>query len=620
MARMGDRGSDGGPDRRKLREKLDALPDAPGVYLYRNGRGEVLYVGKAKSLRSRVRSYFRPAARHAPRTERLVSEIADLEIVVVDTEMEAILLEANLIRHERPPYNVVLRDDKSFLYLKLSVKDEYPRATLVRRARVDGSLHVGPFLPAAAARRSLRVVQRHFQVATCGKVFDGKRRPCLYYHLDQCLAPCAGKTSPEEYGRAVREARWFLEGRHRELEKDLQSRMREASAAMEYERAARLRDTLAAVRGLAVRQHIVSVGLEEQDYFAHHREGERVALELFEMRAGNVRSRREFAFENLDFDPAGFYAAVLAQCYAEGPPPREVYVPHLPAGPALLERWLSERRGSAVRIRVPERGVKRRLLEVVRKNAALAFEGRFRAPHGHGVEASEALAEALGLEDPPFRIECFDVSELQGTDAFAAVVVWEGGKPSKSEYRAFAIRGAAGPDDCASIAEAVARRYRRQLAEDRKLPDLVLIDGGAGQLGAAARALAEVGLPALPVISLAKREEEIFVRGGSAPLRLDRGSPALQLAQRIRDEAHRFVLSRHRAKRARRTLRSVLLDVPGIGPATARILLREFGSADRALAADRGEIGRIAGRRAALRIEEWRSRRAPKDRGRGGRG
>ncbi len=616
MARMGDPGADGRPDRRTLGEKLEELPDAPGVYLYRNARGEVLYVGKAKSLRSRVRSYFRPTARHAPRTERLVSEIADLEIVVVDTEMEAILLEANLIRHERPPYNVVLRDDKSFPYLRLSVRDPYPRATLVRRARVDGSFYAGPFLPASSARRSLRIVQRHFQVATCGAVFDGKRRPCLYYHLDQCLAPCAGKTDPEEYARAVREARWFLEGRHPELERELESRMREASAATEYERAARIRDTLAVVRGLSVRQHIVSVGLEEQDYFAHHGEGGCVALELFQMRGGNVRSRREFGFENVEFEPGSFYAAVLAQCYADSPPPREIYVPHLPAGTDLMERWLSGRRGSAVRVRVPGRGVKRRLLEVVRKNAALAFESRFRAPHGHGVEALEALAEALRLEGPPFRIECFDVSELQGSDAVASLVVWEGGKPRKSEYRSFTIRSVSGPDDCASIAEAVTRRYRRLLAEDRRLPDLVLIDGGAGQLGAAVRALAKFGLAALPVVSLAKREEEIFVRDGGAPIRLDRGSHALRLLQRIRDEAHRFALARHREKRARRTLRTALLEVPGVGPKTARLLLRGFGSADAALAAGREELERVAGKRVAGRIESWRARRGSGDPGR----
>ena len=599
----------GAPRRSDLAAALDALPDAPGVYLYRDAGGKLLYVGKAKSLRSRVRSYFQASAAHAPRTERLVSQIADLEIILVDTETEAILLEANFIKRERPPFNVVLRDDKSFPYLKLSVKDAYPRAALVRRARLDGSAYFGPFIPASSARRSLRIVQRHFEVATCGEAFDGKRRPCLYYHLDQCLAPCAGKTSPEEYGRAVKEARLFLEGRHRDLEAALESRMREASEAMEYERAARCRDTLATMRRLAVKQHIASVGLEEQDYFAHHHEGGRVALELFQMREGKVQSRREFGFEDLELEPGSFYATVLAQVYAEEPPPPEIYLPDLPAEAELLERWLAERRGARVRLRVPERGIKRRFLDLVRKNAALAFESRFRAPHGHGVEALEALALALGLEEPPFRIECFDVSNIQGTDSVASLVVWEAGKPKKSDYRSFSIRGVAGPDDFASIAEAVTRRYRRLLAEDRRLPELVLIDGGAGQLGAAVRALAEIGLPMLPVVSLAKREEEIHLQRGGAPLRLDRASPALQLVQRIRDEAHRFALARHRARRSRRTLRTALLDVPGIGATTARRLLLEFGSADAALAADRVAIEKAVGRRAAAAIDAWRAGR-----------
>jgi excinuclease ABC subunit C len=585
-----------------LRAKVDALPDRPGVYLYRDARGNVLYVGKAKSLRARVRSYFRPSAQHPPRIERLVSEVADLEIIVVDTETEAILLEANLIKRERPPFNVVLRDDKSFPYLKLSLADEYPRAVLVRRPRLDGSLYAGPFIPASAARKSLRLIQRDFRVATCGEVFDGKRRPCLYYHLDQCLAPCAGKTAPAEYRRAVEDVRLFLEGRHRELEAALEAKMKEAAAAEEFERAARHRDTLATVRRLTVRQHIASVGLEEQDYFAHHREGSEVVLEIFEMREGRVESRREFGFDDLDFDPETFYAAVLAQYYAEARPPPDIYLPDPPADPDWMERWLGERRGGRVRLRVPERGVKKRLLDLVRKNAVLAFESRFRAPHAHGVEVLEALAEALGLDEPPYRIECFDVSNIQGTDSVASMVVWEAGKPKKSDYRTFTIRGVKGPDDYASMAEAVTRRYRRLLAEDRRLPDLVLIDGGPGQLGAAVRALAEVGLPMLPVVAVAKREEEIWLEGAGKPIRLDRSSPALHLVQRVRDEAHRFAVTHHRRKRARRTLRTALLDVPGIGPTVAKRLLREFGSVEGVLAAAPEAVAKVAGRRVAATL------------------
>ncbi len=582
-----------------LQAKLDALPDRPGVYQYRNAAGEVIYVGKAKSLRSRVRSYFQPSAQHPPRTALLVEAIADLEIIVVDTEIEALILEANLIKRERPRFNVILRDDKNFPYLKLSLADPFPRVSLVRRARLDGNLYFGPFIPASVARRSLKMIPKFFRVATCNEVFDGKRRPCLYYHLDQCLAPCAGKTNPEEYGRAVDHARLFLEGRDRELAASLAARMREARDAERYEEAARYRDTLRTVESLAVRQHLASVGLEEQDYFADHREGQQAALQLFQMRAGKVQARREFTFEELDVDPPSFYAAALAQYYADQAPPPEVYVPVAPADPALLGRWLSERRGAKVTLKVPERGVKRRFLELVRKNAELAFESRFRLAHTHGVEALEALAEALGLDEPPARIECFDISNIQGSDSVASMVVWDGGRPRKADYRTFHIRTVTGPDDFASMAEAVTRRYRRLLAESRPLPDLVLIDGGPGQLGAAVRALAAEGLPMLPVISLAKREEEIFLQGSGEPLRLERTHPALQLLQRIRDEAHRFAVTAHRKKRARRTLTTALTEVPGVGPKTARKLLRAFGSVEGVKRAPKEAIAAVAGAKVA---------------------
>jgi excinuclease ABC subunit C len=511
-----------------LQEQLDRLPERPGVYVYRNAAGEPIYVGKAKSLRQRVRSYFQPSAAHSPRIERMVSEVRDLEIIVVHTEIEALILESNLGKKNKPRYNVVLRDDKNFPYLKLSLEDPYPRVSLVRRAKVDANVYVGPFLPAAHARRTLKLIPRFFQVATCNEVFDGKRRPCLYYHLDQCLAPCAGKTDVVTYGRAVHDAQLFLEGRHKELETSLEVRMREAAAAQAYEAAARYRDTLQTVRKLAVRQHMASVGLEEQDYFAHRRQGGEAILQLFQMREGKVQVRREFAFQELDVDEPALYATALAQYYADATPPREVYVAALPQDAELLEQWLSQRRGARVHLRVPARGVKRQFLDLVAGNASLAFEARFRAAHTHGVEVAEALAEALNLDEPPVRIECFDISNVQGKDSVASLVVFEGGKPRKSDYRTFNIRGVVEPDDFASMAEVVTRRYRRLLAEDRRLPDLVLIDGGAGQLGAAVRALAAVGLPMLPVVSLAKREEEIYMQGGGEPVRLPllAGAPA----------------------------------------------------------------------------------------------
>jgi excinuclease ABC subunit C len=396
----------------------------------------------------------------------------------------------------------------------------------------------------------------------------------------------------------------FLEGRDQELTRSLEQRMREAAAARDYERAARLRDTLRTVAGLAVRQSMASVGLADQDYFAHHREGPQAVLQLFQIREGKVQARREFAFAELDLDEPELYATALAQYYADLEPPPEVYLPVLPKDEELLATWLAQRRGGSVSLRVPQRGAKRKLLELVRDNARLAFENRFRARHAHGVEAAEQLAAVLGLDEPPLRIECFDVSNIQGAECVASMVVFEAGQPAKSQYRTYNIRGVSGPDDFAAIAEAVSRRYRRVLEHDGRLPDLVLIDGGRGQLGSAISALARTGLPMLPVISIAKREEELYLEGRAEPVRLERSSPALQLVQRIRDEAHRFAVTRHRARRSRRTLRTELTDIEGIGPITARKLLREFGSVEGVRRAGFEAWARIAGGRAARALAE----------------
>jgi len=587
-----------------LAEKLERLPASPGVYIFRNSSADAIYIGKAKSLRSRVRSYFQPSAQHAPRIARMVTEIADLEIIVVGNELEALILESNLIKKERPPYNVVLRDDKHFPYLRLSIKERYPRVSLVRRARLDGSLYVGPFLPASTARRTLRMAQRHFGVATCKEIFDGKRRPCLYYHLDQCLAPCAGKTTPEEYGRAVADARLLLEGRHQELQGSLERRMRLAAGERSFEEAARLRNAIETLRALKVKQRMESVGLEEQDYLAHHAEEDRAALQLFQMREGKIQARRSFSMDGIDFDPATFYRGCLLHCYAEAEPPREIFLPKMPAERKLIERWLSERRGGAVRLLVPQRGPKARLLDLVRRNAGLAFEARFRSGPTHRVQGIDELGTILGLEEPPLRIECFDISNIQGSDAVASMVAWERGKPNKADYRSFNIRTVEGADDCASIAEAVSRRYGRLIAEERRLPDLVLIDGGRGQLGAAVGALARIGLPMLPVASIAKKEEELYIQGRDGALRLPRESAALHLLQRIRDEAHRFALAHHRKRRSRRTLRTELTEVKGIGEVTARKLLRAFGSLKGVRRAGEEELRQLVGSRVAAALKQ----------------
>jgi excinuclease ABC subunit C len=586
-----------------VEQKLAALPDRPGVYRFLSAAGKVIYVGKAKSLRSRVRSYFRPSAEHPPRTAALVSEVADLETIVVGSEFEAFLLENHRIKKERPRYNVVLRDDKNYPYLKLSTKDVYPRVTLVRRARLDGSRYFGPFLPASVAWNTLRMIPRFFRVAICHVKFDGKQRPCLYYHLGQCLAPCAGHTNPDEYSRAVAEAKLFLEGRNRELAERLETRMKEASGAEEFEQAAHYRDLIRTIERLSEKQSISSVGLEDQDFLAHYREADRVTLQIFQMREGKVQSRREFHFEGIECEPSVFYAQVIAQYYEhEEDLPKEIYLPEPPADPAWVERWLRDRRGGKVAVEAPRRGLKREFLDVVAENARLSFEQRFRAQHVHGVTVLDELRELLGLDEPPYRIEAFDISNLQGTDSVASMVVWEGGKPKKSDYRRYRIRTVEGADDFRSIAEVVGRRYTRLQRTSARLPDLVLIDGGKGQLSSAVAALDQIGLGDLAVASIAKREEEIYVEGRGDPIVLPRESGVLRLVQRIRDEAHRFAIAYHRSLRDRRTFGTELTGVPGVGPVIAKRLLRLFGSVEGVRDAPPADLEAAVGKRLAAAI------------------
>lgn len=584
----------------KLAARLADLPEQPGVYMFSNGEGKIVYVGKAKSLRSRVRSYFQRGASHPPKTVRMLQEVEDLELILTDSEVEALILENHLIKSKRPRFNVVLRDDKNYPYLKMTVGDEYARVGLVRKAKLDGNLYFGPYLPASVAWKTLRMIPRFFRVAICHVKFDGKQRPCLYYHLGQCLAPCAGYTNPEEYGRAAADARLFLEGRTAELSAGLESKMKEAAGREEFELAAHYRDLLENVRRLSEKQGISTVGLSNQDFFADHREGDRVALQVFQMREGRVQSRREFFFESIGEPPETFYSAVLSQYYGSGSSvPREVFLPVEPAGADVLAEWLSGQAGSKVRLTVPRRGARRRLLGLVERNAKLAFEYRFLQDHSHGVAVLEELRDILGLDEPPYRIECFDISNIQGTDSVASMVVWEGGKPRKSDYRRFRIRTVEGADDFGSIAEVVGRRYSRLLKEGSRLPDLVLIDGGKGQLSSAVAALDEAGAGDLAVASIAKREEEIFVQGRGEPIHLPRESSVLHLVQRIRDEAHRFAITYHRKLRSRRTLTTELLDVPGIGRATARKLLKRFGSVSGVKDADPAELRSLLGERVA---------------------
>jgi excinuclease ABC subunit C len=567
-------------DRSPARQQLDDLPDTPGVYLYRDRGGRVLYVGKAKSLKHRVRSYFQGTGGQAPKTDALISEIHDLEYIVTRTEVEALILENNVIKKERPRFNIQLRDDKNFPYLKMTTTEPYPRVVLVRRARLDGNAYFGPYLPASSARRSIQMVARHFKVATCYEHLDGKRpRPCLLYQLNQCLGPCAGLVGDDEYAQAVHDARLFLEGRTRDLLSRLKGKMLEASEREHFEAAANYRDLIRTVERMSDRQAVASVGLEEQDYVAFAREGAIASVQIFQMREGQVQGRRELSLEGIREDDPDFLAACMGRYYESVDyVPATIFAPLEPSSKGVLEEWLSERKGAPVEIRIPRRGTRRQFLKTVSRNARITFEAMFRAPHTHGVEILEGLQEILGLDEPPHRIECFDISHIQGTDPVASLVVWEAGRPKRSDYRRFRVKSVKGNDDFASMAEVVGRRYVRSLREGKVLPDLVLIDGGKGQLASAVAVLESLGLGHLQVASLAKREEEIFLDGRRESIRVPRDSPVLHLVQRIRDEAHRFAITYHRRVRTRRTLTTELTGIEGIGPRRARMLLRRFGS------------------------------------------
>src|SRR6266571_2581073 len=552
------------------RLKLDDLPDAPGVYLYRDRRGAILYVGKARSLKGRVRSYFQDSsAGQAPKTDALLDEIHDLEYIVTRTEVEALILENNLIKKERPRFNIRLRDDKNFPYLKMTTAERFPRVVLVRRARLDRNAYFGPYVPASTARRTIQMVARQFKVATCYlEDMDGTRpRPCLLYQLNQCLGPCAGLVDDAEYAQAAQDARLFLEGRNRDLLKSLKDKMTRAADEERFESAAHYRDLVKGLQTAHEKQRIASVGLEEEDYVAFHREGGLASVQIFQMRGGQVQARREFSFEGIRDGDDEFLATCLTRYYESVDYiPQTICVPVEPASKEVLEEWLSGRKGARVTVVAPRRGPRRRLLETAAKNAAISFEALFRAPHTHGVEILEGLQDTLGLDEPPHRIECFDISHIQGSDQVASMVAWEAGRPKRSDYRRFKIRTVEGSDDFAAMGEVVGRRYARLLREGKDLPDLVLIDGGKGQLASAVAVLERLGVGHLQVAAIAKREEEIFLDGRRDSVRIPHDSPILHLIQRIRDEAHRFAVTYHRRSRSKRVLSTELTTIEGVGP------------------------------------------------------
>jgi excinuclease ABC subunit C len=591
-----------------LAEKLENLPAGPGVYLYKNAAGKIIYIGKALSLRQRVRSYFQDSRPLDVKTARLVSEVADLDTIVTDTEVEALILEATLVKKHQPRYNVNLKDDKSFPYLKLTVNEPFPRIFITRRIRKDGAIYFGPFLPAAYARRTIKLVNKYFQLRTCNLEIDGSLpRPCLDYQMKRCLGPCvAGLCTREDYSRAVEDVKLLLSGRTDELIRELESRMMDAAEDLRYEAAALYRDWIAMVQDITDRQKMVLDGQDDSDLFGYHQDGTRVALAVFAMRGGRMVGRREFYWEDLiDFNPAEFFASALQQYYLQDTfTPKEIYIPADIENPEVLEDWLSERKGSRVHIRTPLRGLKSDLLNLVMRNAELCFGTRFRLIKPKGEELLRPLQEALELESLPRRIETFDISHVQGSDTVASMVLCENGEMKRSGYRKFKIESVKGPDDFASMREAVHRHYENVLEEDEgKLPDLVLIDGGLGQLSAAVQALDDLGLEGQAVAAIAKKEEILFVKGREdRPVRLSRESPVLHLVQTMRDEAHRFAVSYHRKRRELRDFDSELMDIPGIGEVRKKVLLRAFGSLERVRQAKYEELVPYVGPKTAAQI------------------
>ena len=608
-----------------LAAKIRTLPVSAGVYLYKNAEGQVIYVGKANNLRSRVSSYFHEGRVEDAKTGSLVREAVDVDYIVVANSKEALALENHLIKQKQPRFNILLRDDKTYPYVKLTLGERFPRVYVTRRLRKDGSSYYGPYFPANLAYRIVDLIHRHFLIPSC-KV-DLNRfhpRPCLQYYIGRCLGPCVeGLTTPDIYQEAVRDVKLFLEGRPTDLSRSLRGRMAKAAEAQEYERAAKYRDLISTVEQLQEKQRIASVEGDDADVFGYHFENGMLAVNLFHMRAGRVLDRREFFWEDLPdfatpstsrqdangngsghglFHPGEFFSALLKQLYIGQPyVPRNIYVPVEFEDREMLEELLSDQiadsRGARVHILVPQRGDKRSLIDLAGNNAKQSYDQRFRIMKPNTKAIQEALQDTLGLPELPVRIECFDISHIQGAETVASMVVWEDGQMKKSDYRKFIIRSVDGVDDFASMREVVKRRYKRVQDEKKKMPSMVLIDGGLGQLHAAAEALESIEIINQPLAAIAKREELIYVSGQEdEPVALDHHSPVLHLVQLIRNEAHRFAVTFHRKRRQMRDRSTELLDIPGVGERTTRRLLEHFGSVQAVRQADVAALSAVVTR------------------------
>ncbi len=629
-----------------LAAKIRTIPNSPGVYLYKNAEGEIIYVGKAKNLRSRVSSYFHEGRWEDAKTGTLVREAADVDYIVVANNKEALALENHLIKQKKPRFNILLRDDKTYPYVKLTLAERYPRVYVTRRLRKDGSVYYGPYFPANLAYRIVDLIHRHFLIPSCQvDLTRNHPRPCLQYYIKRCLGPCVKDlTTPEIYTEAVRDVKLFLEGRQTDLVKSLRERMSEAAEAQEFERAARYRDLISTVEQLQEKQRIASVEGDDADVFGFHYENQMLAVNLFHMRGGKVLDRREFFWEDLPdfttdhvgtnafvrpgeqsepvapsasaadkFHPPEFFSALVKQLYLAQPyVPRNIYVPVDFEDREELEEALSEQlsvgagRAARVHITVPQRGDKRELIDLAGNNAKQSYDQRFRILKPSAKAIQEALQDALSLPELPKRIECFDISHIQGAETVASMVVWEDGKMKKSDYRKFIIKSVTGVDDFASMKEVVTRRYKRLCEEKKNMPSLVLIDGGLGQLHAAAQALEALEIINQPLAAIAKREEIIYVYGQEDdPVVLDHHSPVLHLVQQIRDEAHRFAVTFHRKRRQIRDRATELREIPGVGESTTRRLLEHFGSLQAVKQADVAALSAVVTKSQAQTIQEY---------------
>jgi excinuclease ABC subunit C len=599
-----------------LKTRIARLPEQPGVYVYGNASGDTIYVGKARIIRDRVRSYLGTRG-SSPKADALLDEIAHIDVIVTDSVVEALALENNLIKERAPKYNIKLRDDKTYPYLRLTTSEAFPRVEVARRVASDGDHYAGPFMPASLAWRTRGLSHKLFGIRSCREVITGNRgRPCLEYDIKRCLAPCvSGLCSQEQYGHAVRDARLLLDGRTDELIEDLESRMYAAADEERYEQAAQLRDTLRTLETLRDRQQkMAGPRLGDRDAIGLRLGSQGAIVQVFQARGGRVVDRIELvsnADQARDATPEALLDAALLHLYADHLPPPEVLVPLALDDMDAMAEWLAWRGGRPVVLTVPQRGDRRALLDLAERNAQLAYDARFNAEGTANYEALETLQAALALPTLPRRIECFDISTLQGAETVASLVVCEDGRMKRSAYRTFKIRahgasaaaGSQAPlakaDDFAAMRQVVERRYRGLLEREAALPDLILIDGGKGQLSAAYDALEALGLTQLVAIGLAKEEELVFARDRSEPIDFGAGTPALRLLQRIRDEAHRFAVTFHRASRTRRDLQSELDGIDGIGVRRRNSLLRAFGSVAGVRRASREDLTTVVGARAA---------------------